>query len=139
MSQTYTYPLTDFPGTVDFGCLQRQIQVSVAINADPETFMCCNITIDAAALAAVIAFTDPLGAAAVTALDAIVATLATGPFNSDNWTVAELALAPAGFTGETRYATDGRTAAEGPGAGSGVPVYYSGAWCTFYDNTTVLA
>lgn len=41
--------------------------------------------------------------------------------------------------GSWAFATNGRKAGEGAGAGTGCPVYFQGTWKTFYDNTTVLA
>ena len=57
--------------------------------------------------------------------------------NFGGYTVAQLAgLAPA--EGDITYATDGRKSGEGPGAGTGVPVYYSsGVWRVFSTDAAV--
>ncbi len=136
----YIYPFSAFPGTVDFGRLTRNIQINATIIADAAVFMEASPTVDTSELAACVVFDVALGAAAETALEGIVAALASGSFNADNWTVAELAAAADGYTGQTAFATDGRTAAEGPGAGTGVCVYFNASeWRTFYDDTKVLA
>lgn len=58
--------------------------------------------------------------------------------NGGNFSVAT--LPPFGLEGDISYATDGRKVGEGPGMGTGVPVYFSnGAWLTFSGDTVVLA
>lgn len=59
------------------------------------------------------------------------------PIRPGAFTVATLPSAPG--NGAIAYATDGRKAGEGVGAGTGVPVYYQDGWKTYYDNTTVQA
>jgi hypothetical protein len=47
---------------------------------------------------------------------------------------------PAGAEGDIAYATNGRKAGEGPGAGTGVPVYFSnGVWRAFSSDAAVAA
>jgi hypothetical protein len=54
--------------------------------------------------------------------------------------VAGLPTAATVGVGGVAFATNGRKAAEGVGAGTGVPVYSDGTnWLTYYNNTTVLA
>ncbi|MEH6565544.1 MAG: DUF2793 domain-containing protein [Halopseudomonas sp.] len=60
-----------------------------------------------------------------------------GPIKPGSFTVATLPTAP--LTGAQAYATNGRKAGEGAGAGTGVPVYFQGSWKTYYDNTIVQA
>ncbi len=49
-------------------------------------------------------------------------------------------LPAAGQEGRILFATDGRKQGEGPGAGTGVPVYDDAtAWRRYSDDTTVLA
>ncbi len=51
-----------------------------------------------------------------------------------------VAALPAGTTGNTAYATNGRKVGEGAGAGTGVPVYFSaGQWRVYSTDTQVLA
>lgn len=45
---------------------------------------------------------------------------------------------PAPLQGSVAYATDGRKQGEGPGAGTGVPIYFSnGFWRRYSDDTQV--
>ena len=54
--------------------------------------------------------------------------------------VADLPEAKSYQIGSTSFASNGRKAGEGPGAGSGVPIWTDGVkWRTFYDNTEVMA
>lgn len=69
------------------------------------------------------------------AADGSVDCVSPGRFGS--FTVAT--LPSTALTGAKTYATNGRKAGEGAGAGTGVPVYYQGGWKTYYDNTTVQA
>lgn len=59
-------------------------------------------------------------------------------FNSmERYTVANL---PTGFSGRIAYATNGRTGAEGAGAGTGCPVVFSNAqWRRFEDMAIIAA
>jgi hypothetical protein len=58
--------------------------------------------------------------------------------NGGNFSVATLPLF--GLEADISYATDGRKVGEGPGMGTGVPVYFSnGQWLTFSGDTVVLA
>ena len=60
-----------------------------------------------------------------------------GAIQSVGKTVATLGTAP---EGSIRYATNGCKVGEAPGAGTGVPVYYSnGQWRTFSNDATVTA
>lgn len=62
------------------------------------------------------------------------------PVRPPQYTVALLPSAVNAGVGAIAYATNGRKAAEGVGAGTGVPVFSSGAaWLTFYGNTAVVA
>lgn len=61
----------------------------------------------------------------------------TGVLASGSFTVAALPASPT--TGSIVYASNGRKAGEGAGAGTGVPVYFQGVWRTFYDNSQVQA
>lgn len=69
------------------------------------------------------------------AADGSVDCVSPGRFGS--FTVAT--LPSTALTGAKTYATNGRKAGEGVGAGTGVPVYYQDGWKTHYDNTTVQA
>lgn len=76
-------------------------------------------------------------------LEAIKARLITGvnvlPYPR-NFTVA--ALPATGSSGEWAYATNGRKPAEGPGAGTGVPVWFNSGtatWFSYCSGTVVLA
>lgn len=61
----------------------------------------------------------------------------TGLMRLGAWTVA---LLPAGSEGDRAYATNGRKVGEGPGSGTGVPVYYSaGAWRVYATDQAVTA
>lgn len=64
----------------------------------------------------------------------------SGPIKSVSVAVASLpAAATVGF-GTIHFATNGRKAGEGSGAGTGVPVWSDGtSWRTFYDNAAVAA
>lgn len=56
-----------------------------------------------------------------------------------NFTVAELATLKGDFDQQI-IATNGRKSGEGPGAGTGCPVWWDGTnWRTFYDNSVVAA
>lgn len=45
---------------------------------------------------------------------------------------------PTGFEGRVVFCTNGRKTAEGPGAGTGVPAYFSAAaWHVFYDDSVL--
>jgi len=67
--------------------------------------------------------------------DAAIATQGSLVFGSlPIYTFANL---PTGFNGRVAFVSDGRKAAEGVGAGTGVPAYYdaaAAAWLNFYDN-----
>lgn len=57
-----------------------------------------------------------------------------------SFTVVQLPAANSYAAGSTAFASNGRKAGEGPGAGTGVPIWTDGAkWRTFYDNTEVAA
>jgi len=59
------------------------------------------------------------------------------PHALPKYTVANL---PTGFVGRVAFATNGRTGAEGAGAGTGCPVIYSNAqWRRFEDMATITA
>ncbi len=61
----------------------------------------------------------------------------TGPVFTSAATVAAL---PVGAEGQLAYASDGRKVGEGPGAGTGVPVYFSaGSWRVFSTDLAVAA
>lgn len=57
-----------------------------------------------------------------------------------SFTVAQLPDAKSYAPGSSTFASNGRKAGEGPGAGTGVPIWTDGVkWLTFYDNTEVAA
>jgi len=61
------------------------------------------------------------------------------PIALPRYTVATLP-ATNNFEGQLAFATNGRKTAEGPGAGTGVPVYWSAAaWHVYYDDSVVAA
>jgi hypothetical protein len=66
--------------------------------------------------------------------------VAGGVLQNARYTAATLPV-PGGTTapaGSSAYASDARKAGEGPGAGTGIPVWSDGAtWRTYYDNTIV--
>jgi len=73
---------------------------------------------------------DPSDAAAAT----------TGTLSSDALPRYTVAALPTGFNGRVAYATDGRSGAEGGGAGTGSPVIYTnGQWRRFEDMATIAA
>ncbi len=56
------------------------------------------------------------------------------------FTVATLPTPSTAGAGAMAYASDGRKSGEGPGAGTGIPVWSDSAnWRTFYDNTVAAA
>lgn len=56
------------------------------------------------------------------------------------FTVAKLPTVPVPVSGTVAYASNGRKQGEGPGAGTGVPVYFSaGSWRRYSDDTPVQA
>ena len=60
-----------------------------------------------------------------------------GTFRTGQFTVAAL---PSGIEGLQAYATNGRKVGEGPGSGTGVPVYFSnGSWRVFSTDAAVQA
>ena len=86
---------------------------------------------------AVVTFDTPLTPAQEGDVDAIVAAhTATGRI-----TVGPVASLATGLgEGEDGYATDGRKVGEGPGAGTGVPIYWStGAWRVYSTDSPVAA
>lgn len=57
-----------------------------------------------------------------------------------SYTVANLPSATGFPAGTASYASNGRKGGEGPGLGTGVPIWTDGSkWLTFYDNTEVQA
>jgi hypothetical protein len=63
-----------------------------------------------------------------------------GVMRPKSFTVATLPTPSAACAGAMAYASDGRKSGEGPGAGTGIPVWCDGAnWQTFYDNTVASA
>lgn len=60
--------------------------------------------------------------------------------NGDLGTLTVAALPSNANPGQTAYASNGRKAGEGAGAGTGVPVYYSnGAWRVYSTDAAVAA
>jgi hypothetical protein len=79
---------------------------------------------------------DNIGGTTIFLRDAFKAAFGV-PVELKSYTVAGL---PTGAAGRTAYASNGRKAGEGAGAGTGVPVYHDGtAWRRYYDNATVTA
>jgi hypothetical protein len=83
-------------------------------------------------------------AAAITTLAAFQAggpaTLRWAPAAGGSVGSFTVATLPAGVTGQTAYATNGRKVGEGGGAGTGVPVYFStGAWRVYSTDAAVAA
>ena len=64
----------------------------------------------------------------------------SGVIATTSYTVAALPSASSVPVGSHAFVTNGRKAGEGPGAGTGVPVWSDGVkWRTYYDNTEVQA
>jgi hypothetical protein len=133
----YTYLEADFPGPFDYGRLVRQIITNSVILADAADF----ISVSPQMPETWIAFDVALGSSAKTELDTIVATIGSLGLDCESWTVAELLVAP-GMQGEERWASNGRKLGEGPGAGTGLYVYYDtglASWLTVFANVAVTA
>ena len=135
---SYIYTLEVVP---DPARLERDIRTSAIIAADPAAFVQYTLVAAGTSMPDVaFVFSQQLQAAAKTELDALVAGLDPTPLDPDNWTVAELGMASGTVMGEERFATDGRTAAQGPGDGTGVWVYWDDtSWNTVYGNAAVQA
>lgn len=74
------------------------------------------------------------------AANAIAAAAAAAAAVSGSGIITTVALLPAGTEGLRAFATNGRKIGEGPGSGSGVPVYYSaGQWRVVSSDQPVAA
>lgn len=62
------------------------------------------------------------------------------PLWTDHYSYTVANLPAVAHKGQMAFATNGRRSGEGPGSGTGLPVWYDGsAWRTYYDNGTITA
>jgi hypothetical protein len=80
------------------------------------------------------------GVATVSIADDVTdaATPTQGSFAAAGLQKYAFARLPTGYEGRVAFCTNGRRTGQGPGAGTGVPVYWSAAaWRVFFDDTAV--
>lgn len=139
MAKTFSYDETDFPGgAAEPSRLMRELQAGGAFGL-AATHVKLRPKKPGPGFDLEVRFSRDLTPVEQTALDAVIAIhdpTTPSPFLPGRSVVELAAKQPGVSVGTTAWANDARKQGEGPGAGTGVPVYSDGTvWRTYSSNS----